>query len=311
MWEYGTESPTEFVQSLSSSRCLLQSLCSGLSSSWCLPQTCTEVSAALKVDYSNSESCSILNAPPLPQVLWGARENALAEFETTLQKSRGGWEHLGVLRSSGEGYQSVWEISIWLPDRITFCWCQCPKWFQVCYPRHFRRDDSWLNRFSGYSISEFVLWGGPFLTKVAAKEIFLTNWMQLHKDVERVTRILWQSLRCPKCIPWQLSPCLQREIPCASHVGLGCSTTSPKGHEPSPFRAGFFLLHVSSFLSDFLCLWNAIRGHHLLISQCCLEQTALQRVFRQWSHLLFLSNSSRYHLGQGKNWPPHRQHVVW
>ena len=65
---------------------------------------------------------SIPNAPPSLQVLSGARENALAESESTLQCSRGGWEHLEVLRSVGEGYRSVWEDCLRLPDRITFCW---------------------------------------------------------------------------------------------------------------------------------------------------------------------------------------------
>jgi len=66
---------------------------------------------------------SILNAPPSLQVLSGPRENAPAESENTLQSSMGGWEHLEVLRRTGEGYRSVWEVCVWLPDRITFCWC--------------------------------------------------------------------------------------------------------------------------------------------------------------------------------------------
>jgi hypothetical protein len=70
-----------------------------------------------------AKSRSILNAPPSLQVLSGARENALAQSENILQSSRGGWEHLEVLRSTGEGYRSVWEVCIWLPDRITFCRC--------------------------------------------------------------------------------------------------------------------------------------------------------------------------------------------
>jgi len=68
------------------------------------------------------KSRSILNAPPSLQVLSGARENALAQSESILQSSRWGWEHLEVLRSTGEGYRSVWEVCVWLPDRITFCW---------------------------------------------------------------------------------------------------------------------------------------------------------------------------------------------
>jgi len=69
-------------------------------------------------------SRSILNPLPSLQVLSGARENALAESECTFQSSRGGWEHLEVHRSTGEGYWSVWEACVWLPDRIPFCWCR-------------------------------------------------------------------------------------------------------------------------------------------------------------------------------------------
>jgi hypothetical protein len=53
------------------------------------------------------KSRSILNAPPSLQVLSGAWENALAQSESILQSSRGGWEHLEVHRSTGEGYRSV------------------------------------------------------------------------------------------------------------------------------------------------------------------------------------------------------------
>jgi len=56
-------------------------------------------------------------------VLTEAPENALVESENTLQSSRRGWEHLEVLRITGEGYQSVWEVCVWLPDGFTFCWC--------------------------------------------------------------------------------------------------------------------------------------------------------------------------------------------
>jgi len=67
--------------------------------------------------------CSILIAPPSLQVLSGALENALAEAERTLQSSSRCLEHLEVLRSNDEGYRSVWEVCVRLPDRITFCWC--------------------------------------------------------------------------------------------------------------------------------------------------------------------------------------------
>jgi hypothetical protein len=86
---------------------LPQSLCRGLSSSRSLRQPCPEVSAAVKFDNSNSQSCHILNGPPLLQVLSGVRENALVESASTLQRSRGDGKHQEVLRSAGEGYWSV------------------------------------------------------------------------------------------------------------------------------------------------------------------------------------------------------------
>jgi len=100
-------------------------------------RACAEVSAALEVSHRPSQtsqqlqnltilivkSRSIPNAPPSLQVLPGASENALAESDSTLQRSRGSWKHLEVHRGTGEGYWSVWEVCVWLPDQITFCWC--------------------------------------------------------------------------------------------------------------------------------------------------------------------------------------------
>jgi len=48
-----------------------------------------------------------MNAPPKLQVISGAPENASAESESILQSYRGAWEHLDVLRRTGEGYRSV------------------------------------------------------------------------------------------------------------------------------------------------------------------------------------------------------------
>jgi len=53
------------------------------------------------------KSRSMLHAPPSLQVLSGARENALSQSESILHSSRGGWEHLEVLRSTAKGYRSV------------------------------------------------------------------------------------------------------------------------------------------------------------------------------------------------------------
>jgi len=73
----------------------------------------------------------ILNAPPSLQVLSEPCENALAESESTLQSSRGGWKHLEVLRSTGKGYRSLWEVCIWIPDRITSS--SCSSWLLIQY----------------------------------------------------------------------------------------------------------------------------------------------------------------------------------
>jgi hypothetical protein len=59
-------------------------------------------------------SCSNLNAPPSLQVLLGVFENALAESEGTLLRTKGTWEHLEVLRSTGEVDWSFWEVCVWL-----------------------------------------------------------------------------------------------------------------------------------------------------------------------------------------------------
>jgi hypothetical protein len=69
-----------------------------------------------------AKSRRILNVPPSLQVLSWLCDNALAQSESILQSSRVGWEHLEVLRSTGESYKSIWEVCVWLPDPITFCW---------------------------------------------------------------------------------------------------------------------------------------------------------------------------------------------
>jgi len=97
---------------------------------------CAKVSAALEVCSRPAQrsqqlqkltivivkSRSILNTSPSLQVLSGARENALAESESTVPSSKGGWENLEVVETIGEGYRSVWEVCVWLLDWITFCW---------------------------------------------------------------------------------------------------------------------------------------------------------------------------------------------
>jgi len=98
-------------------------------------RACAEFSAAPNVSHRPAQGTpqlqnltilivkyrGILNAPPSLQVQSGAHENALAESVSIVQSSRGGWKHLGVLRSTDEGYRSVWAVCVWLPDQITFC----------------------------------------------------------------------------------------------------------------------------------------------------------------------------------------------
>jgi len=82
-------------------------------------------------------SRSILNTPPSLQVLSGACDDALAQSESILQSSRGGWEHLEVLRSTRKGYRSVWVVCIWFPDWITFCWWSwMPHQYTFSYCTH-------------------------------------------------------------------------------------------------------------------------------------------------------------------------------
>ena len=68
------------------------------------------------------QSRTILNTPPKLQVISGAPVIAVAESGSKLQSSRGAWGNLKLLRSTGEGYQSVREVCVWLPDQFTFCW---------------------------------------------------------------------------------------------------------------------------------------------------------------------------------------------
>jgi len=59
-----------------------------------------------------------------------------------LWKAPGGaWKPLEVLRCTGEGYWSVWEVCIWFPDRFTFWWC-CEDQFRVNSNQNFHSGES-------------------------------------------------------------------------------------------------------------------------------------------------------------------------
>ena len=143
----------------------------------------------------------------------------------------------------------------------------------------------------------FMIWvcppGRSLHTKVVAKQIFLTIWMQPHCHVERVTRMLWQSPRCLKCIPRQSAAYFEREIPSVLHVGFGCPVTSPKSCEPWPFCVVSLPLPLSSFPSHFLSSCYSIRSQCLPKSRYWLEWTTLQWLFREIYRLWFLTASSR------------------
>jgi len=98
-------------------------------------RACAEVSAALEVSrwpvqrsqQLQNMTILIVNLvaswmhPPSLQPHSGACDNTLAESQSTMHTSRGGWEHLEVVGSCGEGHRSDWEVCIWLPDWIIFC----------------------------------------------------------------------------------------------------------------------------------------------------------------------------------------------
>jgi len=170
---------------------------------------------------------------------------------------------------------------------------QCQICFQVSYHRHIRLDDGWSSGFGGYLRFEFIFLRGLLQTKLVAKDIFLTIWMHPHHHVEWVTRLLRQSLPCPKCILRQLSACFQCKIPSGQHVGFGFPSTSPNSSKCWPFCVMPFNLPFSSFPSYFLCSWHPILCQLLPKSRYWLEQTDLQQLFRDRSRRWFLTPSSQ------------------
>ena len=85
----------------------------------------------------------------------------------------GGWEHLEVLRSTREGYGSVWEVCVWLPDEIAFGWC-------------------WLHRLHLWGIGHGD--GHPRYCVIVCLRFF---WTQPHLTTSLSRRHLWHlSLYC-------------------------------------------------------------------------------------------------------------------
>jgi hypothetical protein len=68
----------------------------------------------------------------------------------------------------------------------------------------------------------------PLLTQLVVQVIFLTIYMQRHRHVECLTRMLSQPLLSRKCIPQLAFGCFEREIPSVKHVGFSCPATAPK-----------------------------------------------------------------------------------
>jgi len=106
--------------------------CENMASS--LPQSCAVVTAPLEVSHSGGQRSQFVSKSPADlrsgrrsSKIWLSSmehpEYALVESESTLLSSRGVWERLEVLRSTGDVARHVWEDCVWLPDRCTFCWC--------------------------------------------------------------------------------------------------------------------------------------------------------------------------------------------
>jgi hypothetical protein len=110
------------------------------------------------------KSRSILNPPPSLQVFSRAPENAHAQSESTLPSSMGGWKHLALLWSIAQRYRSVREVSVWLPDWITFsCYgslccqtsiqCSCDSFPESHNSIHFQSCDSVILSVLAYKTS--------------------------------------------------------------------------------------------------------------------------------------------------------------
>jgi len=90
---------------------------------------------------------------------------------------------------------------------------QCWKCFRLGSSNQFRLEASCVFWFGRHLILEFVPQAGPLQTKLVAKVIFLTIYMQPHNQVEFLTRKLWWSLLYLKCIQQLSFAWFEREIP--------------------------------------------------------------------------------------------------
>jgi len=84
--------------------------------------------------------------------------------------------------------------------------------------------------------------------------------MQPHHHVRRVTRVLWRSLPCLKCIQQLSSAYYEHEISSVRHIGFGCPATSPKRWGSGLSCAISLPPPLSSFPSCFLCSLYMILG---------------------------------------------------
>jgi len=84
------------------------------------------------------------------------------------------------------------------------------KCVQVRYYQQFLLDDGWFLSFRGHLISEFVLQEGPCRPRQWQKRSFGHFKCSQHHDVQRVARMPWWFLPCPKGIPRLSSACFGR-----------------------------------------------------------------------------------------------------
>jgi hypothetical protein len=90
------------------------------------------------------------------------------------------WEHLEVLRSTGEGYRSALEVCVWFPDWITLCWLVCFAHMCGC----------WSGNSSGRIPEQTTSWCS-FLGTVRTNTFVYDGCSQLQAKMNLLRSSLW------------------------------------------------------------------------------------------------------------------------
>ena len=128
--------------------------------------------------------------------------NALVESGSTLLSSRGVWEHLEVLGSTGEVARSVWEDCVLLLDLFTFCWCTEAKCKSVRKPHgEFHKHKAFLISCSSLLPSQDSLPHYMACNIEVSLYIYIRSiWPQMVDEHNR--RSTWRRpLRAPRDVP--------------------------------------------------------------------------------------------------------------